>query len=222
MKLYLNDTSPFSRAVLAILGLVQPSALELEWVDPWQSPNNLKKVNPFCTIPVLELDDGTALVESLSICQYLCEAYQVDNLKALNLSEPSEMRVLGLAKTLMELSFRTAVLPRFTEVENELVGRGAKAIERCLAQIEEEPAFLLGLDSVQGSRAPCNLATLYLHVALDYVEYRHNAAFSDYAGPNIRAFLANSPFAPLLQAMTPEQLASKPKFSELILSPDVA
>ncbi len=222
MKLYLNDTSPFSRAVLAILGLIQPSALELEWVDPWQSPNNLKKVNPFCTIPVLELDDGTALMESLSICQYLCGAYQVDNLKALNLSEPSEMRVLGLAKTLMELSFRTAVLPRFTEVENELISRGSKAIERCLTQIEEEPALLLGFDPVHDSRAPCNLATLYLHVALDYVAFRHNATFSAHAGPNIRAFLANSPFASLLQAISPEQLASKPKFSDLILSLEAA
>lgn len=73
MKLYLNDTSPFSRVVLATALLCDCRQLTLEWVDPWQSPETLRRVNPFCMIPTLELEEGTALTESLSICQYLIQ-----------------------------------------------------------------------------------------------------------------------------------------------------
>ena len=50
MKLYLNDTSPFSRAVVATAYLCN-APLELEWVDPWQTPQALVTINPFSTIP---------------------------------------------------------------------------------------------------------------------------------------------------------------------------
>jgi len=34
-----------------------------------------KKINPDCTVPVLELDDGTRLTEVFAICQYLEEVH---------------------------------------------------------------------------------------------------------------------------------------------------
>lgn len=128
MKLFLNDTSPFSRVVLATAALAKPEQLKLEWVDPWQSPEKLKQVNPFCTIPVLELDDGTALVESLCICQYLIETYQPKGVSLASAKRPRDIYLMGLAKTLMELSFRTVALSRFTANDNALIGRGTKAL----------------------------------------------------------------------------------------------
>lgn len=50
MKLYLNDTSPFSRVALATALLTNVQEFELVWVDPWSSPTELLQVNPFSMI----------------------------------------------------------------------------------------------------------------------------------------------------------------------------
>ena len=45
-----------------------------------QLGNEFKAINPRCTLPVLELDDGTCLTESLAICHYLESLYPQPNL----------------------------------------------------------------------------------------------------------------------------------------------
>jgi glutathione S-transferase len=36
---------------------------------------DFRKLNPWCTVPVLELDDGTAISEAIAICRYLEAAF---------------------------------------------------------------------------------------------------------------------------------------------------
>ena len=77
MKFYDCSTAPSPRRVcifMAEKGIELPT----EQVD-LRSGEQLKpefmKVNPWCTVPVLELDDGTLISESEAVCRFLEEAY---------------------------------------------------------------------------------------------------------------------------------------------------
>ncbi|MBW3696854.1 glutathione S-transferase [Vibrio sp. T187] len=211
MHLYLNDTSPFSRVVVATALLSRCAPLTLVWVDPWSSPTNLKKVNPFCLIPTIELEDGSSLTESLCICQYLIDTYQPQAISQVANSRTKETQQLGFAKTLMEIAFRSAALARYTEKDNELIKRGKEGIIEALQQLNQQ----LRNDGIESYLAE-NLATLYLHVALDYVQFRHGSLFDEVEHSKIVDFLNESPFSELLAQVSIEHLASKPKYAALL------
>ena len=210
MKLYLNDTSPFSRVVLAAANLVEDASIELVWVDPWQSPQNLIRVNPFSIIPALELPDGTPLVESLCICQHLISRFTPLGLNDIDYANAREVQILGIAKTLMEVGFRTVALGRFTDGGNEMIERGRSGVGECLQRLESQLK-----DEFKPEAAKANLATLYLHAALDYIAFRHSETFQLYAGENAARFLSESPFRQALDNITPERLAGKPTFEQI-------
>lgn len=69
MKLYANPASPFARKCLVIaheLGL----KLEVILTKPFEDPD-FRRVNPLSKIPALLLDDGSVLIDSPVICEYL-------------------------------------------------------------------------------------------------------------------------------------------------------
>ncbi|MDN3685249.1 YbfB/YjiJ family MFS transporter [Vibrio sinaloensis] len=98
MKLYLNDTSPFSRVAVAAAALTGCEQLQLHWIDPWQSPAKLVDLNPLSLIPTLELDEHIALTESLCICQYLICNGDNSQLADTDFTQPQQVARLGLAK----------------------------------------------------------------------------------------------------------------------------
>lgn len=210
MKLYLNDTSPFSRVVAATALLSGCKSLSFVWVDPWSSPDNLKMVNPFCLIPALELNDGTVITESLCICQYLIESYQPPTLQQVALSNGQQASQLGTAKTMMEIAFRTAALARFSDAEHVLIQRGKDGIKTALQRMNEE------IDQ-QGVEHYCepHLATLYLHVALDYIQFRHGSLMDEVPHHHILRLMHNSPFSSVLPKMSIESLSAKPSYADL-------
>ena len=70
MKLYYNAFSPFARKVMICAhenGVLDRIAL----VDTDTLDEGLRRINPLCKIPALELDDGVALYDSRVICEYL-------------------------------------------------------------------------------------------------------------------------------------------------------
>ncbi|NIY82038.1 glutathione S-transferase family protein [Vibrio hepatarius] len=210
MKLYLNDTSPFSRVVLAAASLVEDLSIELVWVDPWQSPPNLTRANPFSIIPVLQLTDGTPLLESLCICQHLINRFKPLGLNDIDYAHTREVQVLGIAKTLMDVGFRTVALGRFTDGDNELIERGRHCVGECLQRLEKQLKHELKSIATKPT-----LATLYLHAALDYIVFRHSEAFQLHARENTATFLVESPFRQVLDSITPERLVSKPTFEHI-------
>jgi glutathione S-transferase len=69
MKLYSNAASPFARKALIIaheLGLKLEEIRTLPMAD-----DNFRRVNPLGKIPALVLDDGSVLIDSPVICEYL-------------------------------------------------------------------------------------------------------------------------------------------------------
>lgn len=237
MKLYLNETSPFSRVVLVTAMLTNTQrlsegltkTLSLEWVDPWQSPDNLKEVNPFCTIPVLELDDGTALSESVCICEYLIAAAQVNTepdkranisfqadehisepLVGVNYLDAASVAVMGFGKTMMEIAFRTVALGRFIDGKNPLSERGKVGLAECLNKLERELS-----SKHKDGYLRADFANLYLCVAIEYVQFRHSEIFNGATNTHIKAFLEDSPFKDILDKVSLATLSTKPDFEAL-------
>ncbi|MFA0176444.1 glutathione S-transferase N-terminal domain-containing protein [Vibrio lentus] len=207
MKLYLNDTSPFSRAVLATAYLCN-APFELEWVDPWQTPHALVTINPFSTIPVLETSDGIALTESLTICEFLLQAYPTKILTAAKTSDGERMSLLGMSKTLMEVAFRCAALSRFEAEQNVLTVRGKEGIQRSVQSLIEQ------LNNTHDLLQP-DFSTLYLHVALDYVLFRHASLLSAREIDTLSSALQHSPFKDTLATLSLDSLSNKPSYCEL-------
>lgn len=75
MKLYDFSLAPNPRRVrmfLAEKGMDVPS-VQVNTRDREQFSDNFKKVSPRSIVPVLELDDGTCIAESVAICRYIEE-----------------------------------------------------------------------------------------------------------------------------------------------------
>ena len=79
MKLYQFDLAPASRRVTFFLretGIKVPIVqLNVRDGDQFKEPYN--SLNPFHCIPFLELDDGTTISESVAICRFLEETYNM-------------------------------------------------------------------------------------------------------------------------------------------------
>lgn len=220
MNLYLNDTSPFSRVVLVTAVLCQYDELTLTWVDPWQSPTLLTEVNPFNQIPVLRIDGSVDLTESLCICQWLIANRSTNTAKpivnhqqitTLDWQSQEAVALMGVAKGLMEIAFRTAALARFSEQDHVLIERGHIALLNALKKLE-----LSTLDNIDGIAYQANLPALYLYIALEYVQFRHSEIFNEHVGPRITQFLNLSPFRQVAEKITIQGLSSQPSFTHLI------
>ena len=73
MKLYDCTTAPSPQRVrifLAEKGINMP-VVQVNLREAEQLGDAFRKINPDCTVPVLELDDGTMISEVFAICQYL-------------------------------------------------------------------------------------------------------------------------------------------------------
>ncbi|WP_037588505.1 glutathione S-transferase family protein [Stenoxybacter acetivorans] len=207
MKLYLNATSPFSRAVLAA-AILSNHQLELVWTDPWQESPELIEVTPFVTIPVLTIDNGSSISESLCICRYLIESGKGESLCDTDFRLPENVAVLGFAKTLMEIAFRTAVLPRFDMAESAWARKGKQTLQQAVKQLEQD------LAEQPARYQTADLAVLYLQVALDYLQLRHADILSLNEYPYIRSFLRETPFTAVLQQISLATLAKQPRYGD--------
>jgi glutathione S-transferase len=73
MKLYDCSTAPSARRVrifMAEKGITIPT-VQVDLRNGEQFSDAFRKVNPDCTVPVLELDDGTVIPDAIAICGYL-------------------------------------------------------------------------------------------------------------------------------------------------------
>lgn len=78
MKLYDCTTAPSPQRVRIFLkekGIDIP-LVQVDLRNAEQLGDAFKNINPDCTVPVLELDDGTKISEIFAICQYLESQFQ--------------------------------------------------------------------------------------------------------------------------------------------------
>ena len=77
MKLYTFDAAPNPRRVtlfLAYKGITLPTE-QVNLRENAQFTAEFRAINPQCTVPVLQLDDGSVLCEVIEICWYLEQLY---------------------------------------------------------------------------------------------------------------------------------------------------
>ena len=220
MRLYLNDTSPFARLVLVTALETGARDIDLAWIDPWASPEDLLVLNPFSTVPTLNLDDGTALYESLLICEYLiANADPVRSALALpEYGNPAALQRLALGKSLMELAFRKVITEKFASSASGKSASGGILLERANAALART---LNGLDTTLGKQPGLpmdhpNFPNMCLIVALEYVRFRLNDLFGTQVGPKTLTWLTAWRAHPSLACTQPERLNSHPaNISEL-------
>jgi glutathione S-transferase len=82
MKFYDCSTAPSPRRVrifMAEKGIEIPT-VQVDLRHGEQLSEAFREINPRCTVPVLELDDGTRLNDTLAICHYLESEFPEPNL----------------------------------------------------------------------------------------------------------------------------------------------
>lgn len=205
MRLYLNESSPFARLVLVVAIELGVKDIDLEWVDPWSSPQELLVVNPLCTIPVLALDDGVVLQESLFISRYLIANIAPRNSVGLDLVDECDSGSLArgaLGKSLMEVAFRRVVLGRFYAQGGALFDRTGDALSRVLK--------VLCSGDVPGREGKISLNELCLVVALLYARFRLEDDFNRYVPPDVQSWLRLWEVRQSIDRTDPAVLATKP------------
>jgi glutathione S-transferase len=164
MQLYLNATSPFARWILIGALEYEIKDIDLIWVNPWELPAQLCQLNPFATVPLLQLANGQALYESSLIMRYLFPPPSVeawDNLQR-----------LALGKMLLETAFRYVSWQHVSWQRDQpedgpvhpLLDRANQTLVRVLSQMT-----LADLPPVVDRP---DLASLQLAVGLDYLAFR--------------------------------------------------
>jgi len=97
MKLYYGKLSPFVRKVMVLAhekNLVSQLQLTPVTLTPTEPDRNLMLANPLGKIPTLVLDDGTILIDSPVVCEYLDSLG--DGPKLVPVSGLARFRVLSL------------------------------------------------------------------------------------------------------------------------------
>ncbi len=140
MLLYGHYDSPFVRRVAVVLNLyVMP--FERQPISVFTEFDEVLRVNPLGTMPVLELDSGDRLVDSRAILDYLHESVQFD--RSLVPKEQPQRRVvlqtevvaLGLIEKTVD--YRTETVRKAASARDDVwIARRATQITSALAWLE--------------------------------------------------------------------------------------
>ncbi len=122
MKLYESATAPNCRRVrifLAEKGVDVPiEAIDLAGQENRRPPFSDK--NPMATVPVLELDDGTWLAESMAICRYIEELHPDPPLMG---RDPREKALVTMWERRMEHEVALPIMQVFRNSHKFFEGR---------------------------------------------------------------------------------------------------
>lgn len=179
MKLYDCTTAPSPRRVRIFLA-EKGIDIEMQQIDlrnGEQLSDSFREINPDCTVPVLELDDGTALSEIFAICQYIEEVHPEPNImgrdareRALVTMWNSKIEQQGLAAVAevfrnKSKGFKGRALtgPRNFEQLPGLAERGMARIEQFFDRMDNQ---LAGNQFVAGGRF--SIADITAFVAMEF------------------------------------------------------
>ena len=127
MKLYNSDLAPSPRRVrifMAEKGVSIPR-VEVDLAKLEHKTPKFSALNPFETIPILELDDGTRIAETIAICRYIEALWPEPNLFGLT---PVEQAMIEMWQRQLELRLLFPIAqvvrhshPKMAEMENPQV-----------------------------------------------------------------------------------------------------
>ena len=174
MKLYNSRLAPNPRRVRIFLAekSVSVPMVELDLARLDQKTEDYSAVNPFQTVPALELDDGEVISETVAICRYFEELHPEPNLFGLGALERARVEMwqrrlefylfLPIAQTYRHTHPAAKVLESPQIAEWAEVNRG-----RALAGMARLDAALADRPFVAGERF--SIADITGLVALDFL-----------------------------------------------------
>jgi glutathione S-transferase len=170
MKLYGSATSPFVRKVRTF-ALERGVAIDFTVEDPWARSERLLTLNPLGKVPVLVLDDGEVLLDSLAIIEHLDEVAPGDRwIPPSGASRREALRWHVLAHGLID-----AVVARLLETRRPPEFRMADKIAR---EEERIASVLRRLETGAPLEPPSagirpDFPQVMIGVALRYMDFRY-------------------------------------------------
>lgn len=155
MKLYTSPLSPYSARVRASLYY---KALDVEMIKPSSlgglaSPA-FRAISPIGKIPVLVLDDGSIIVESDTIVEYLEETVPTPSLRPADSGRRARAHMLSRIVELYVMGAVAALSPMMPiSLHHAPIGRDQKLIDVHLAQLSKALANLEYFLAKEGSYA---------------------------------------------------------------------
>ena len=144
MKLYQTDLSPFPTRVRLML---YAKGIDAEIIMPpgfhgdTTPKGEYEEVNPLGRVPTLVLDDGTTLIESEVICEYLEDAYPEPPMHPADPVSKARMRLLS---RLSDIYLVMAMVPLFDVMElppsewpQKVISKALREIATALGYLEE-------------------------------------------------------------------------------------
>lgn len=198
MKLHHSPASPFARKVMAAsIARGIDDRIETVATNPHLSAPELLRDNPLSKIPALIADDGTAIIDSPVICEYLDT---IGGAPALFPPLGSAARLKAQIRHALADGILDAAVARRGLVNQPMDdGRTAfdarqkAAVTRTLAVLESDPPAGLG-----------DIGSIAIACALGYLDFRFAAEPWRDAHPRLSAwFAAVSALPPLARTMPP-------------------
>jgi len=195
LKLYGNAASPFARKCRVI---AHELGLKLEEIRtlPMQEPE-FRKVNPLGKIPALQLDDGSILIDSPVICEYLNHVGGGKFFPGMNIWKHNSGRwkALGLAALgdgLSDAAVAWVILGRENPIPDAARQRQMQAV---LATLDV-------LERVKFAKDP-TIGEITVACAIGYVEFRMPDLDWKGSRPNLSAWYAKFCEYPSMKATVP-------------------
>lgn len=151
MKIYDSNTAPNPRRVrmfLAEKGIQIP----YEQVDLGKAVNRepaFRQKNPLMTVPVLELDDGTCIAETVAICRYFEELHPNPPLMGV---DAKDRALVEMWQRRMELELLIPIADAFRQRHDFFKGKIRQVPEYAAAQKLNAEERLVWLNDVMASR----------------------------------------------------------------------
>jgi glutathione S-transferase len=170
MKLIGSLASPFVRKVRIVLA-EKKIECELQVDDPWKADAAAPKFNPLGKVPVLVLDDGTALFDSRVIVAFLDNASPLSRLIPAGNRERLEVRRWeALADGVLDAGVAARL-----ENQREAKMRNPTWIDRQMGKVR---SGLAAMETELGDKPWCagngyTLADVACGVCLGWLEFRH-------------------------------------------------
>ena len=201
MKLLWSSRSPFVRKVVVVaheLGIADRILLDRVNVTAKETNAEVMRFNPLNKIPTLVLDDGSIMIDSPVIAEYLDETYGKGELFSRDAANRWQVRRLhALGDGIMNYN-----ISRLGEK-----GRGEQASPEFMAAwLAKTTAALDTLEQETESLAPLTIGSIAVAVALAHLDFR----FADDAWrngrPRLAAWYAGFAKRPSMQQTVPQDV----------------
>jgi glutathione S-transferase len=197
LKLYTNAASPFARKCLVI---AHELGLKLESINamPYQD-EAFRRINPLSKIPALVLDDGSVLIDSPVICEYLNHMGGGKFFPGMSIFRHNSGRWKALGLAALGDGIADAAVGWVVEGRREAPSEKVRA--RHMA------AILAAMDALERNKFAKDptIGEISIACALGYVDFRLTDLDWKSSRPNLSSWYAQFCEYPSMKATVPAQ-----------------